>query len=227
METPDPKIGSPGGSPGAGPADAGAAGGPEHSAAAEDHEEVRARFEALVTGHLNGLYKSALRLTRNHSAAEDLVQDTVLKAWRSFRTFQEGTNFRAWVHRILMNAHFDNYRKQAREPEAVDPEEVGDFYLYDKARESAALAESGNPEIQVLDQIMDAEVRESLESLPLQFRSAVILADVQGFSYKEIADILGVPVGTVMSRLSRGRHLLQRKLWEFARDRHLVKGDQR
>jgi len=126
-----------------------------------------------------------------------------------------------------MNAFFDAHRKETREPDVVEQEDVGEFYLYEKVHESVGMAEAGNPEVRVLDRIMDAEVRESLEGLPVQFRSAVLLADVQGFSYKEIADILGIPVGTVMSRLSRGRHLLQRRLWEFARDQHLIMGDAR
>ncbi len=178
---------------------------------------AQARFTALVGEHLDGLYRSALRLTRNHTTAEDLVQEVMFKAWRSFHTLQEGTSIRAWVYRILMNAFFDAHRKETREPDVVEQEDVGEFYLYEKVHERAGMAEAGNPEIQVLDQIMDVEVRESLEALPVQFRSAVLLAYVQGFSYKEIADILGVPVGTVMSRLSRGRHLLQRRLWEFPR----------
>ncbi len=189
--------------------------------------EARDRFEHLVGEHLDGLYRSALRLTRNRTAAEDLVQDVMLKAWRSFHTFQEGTSIRAWLHRILMNAFFDTYRKQMREPEVVEREDVGDFYLYDKVREGAVLGEAGNPENEVLDRIMDTEVRDSLEALPAQFRAAVILADVEGFTYKEIAEALGIPVGTVMSRLSRGRHMLQRQLWEFARQRHFLKGDGR
>jgi RNA polymerase sigma-70 factor (ECF subfamily) len=201
--------------------------GAEPTRTAPGGEETRARFEGLINQHLDGLYRSALRLTRNQAAAEDLVQEAMLKAWRSFHTFQEGTNIRAWLHRILMNAHFDNYRKHTREPEVVDHEDVGDFYLYEKVREYAALGEAGNPETEVLNRMMEAEVREGLEALPLQFRAAVLLADVQGFTYKEIADILGIPVGTVMSRLSRGRHLLQRRLWEYARNRHLVRGDGR
>jgi RNA polymerase sigma-70 factor (ECF subfamily) len=189
--------------------------------------EARARFEALATEHLDGLYRFALRLTRNRTSAEDLVQTVMLKAWRSFETFRDGTNSRAWLHRIMLNAHIETHRKRAREPQVVDQEDADEFYLYDKARESAAMAEAGNPETQVLEQLMDAEVRESLEALPSQFRVAVLLADVQGFSYKEIAEILGIPVGTVMSRLFRGRHMLQRRLWEYARARHYVTGDRK
>ncbi len=201
-------------------------GSPHESHAGRDAEETRARFEALVAEHLDGLYRTALRLTRNPGAAEDLVQEAMLRAWRSFHTFREGTNIRAWLYRILVNAHYDRHRKETREPDVI-PEDVSDFYMYAKARERADLTEAGNPEVQVLDQILDAEVRDSLESLPLPFRTVLLLVDVEGFSYKEAAEILGVPVGTVMSRLSRGRHALQQKLWEFAKDRHLVRGDGR
>ena len=200
---------------------------PSPPASVLSDSERRSRFETLVGEHLDGLYRSARRLTRNQTAAEDLVQEVMLKAWRSFHTFQEGTSIRAWLHRILMNAFFDAYRKQKREPELVEQEDVGEFYLYDKAREGAALSQAGNPEIEVLDQILDAEVRDALESLPAQFRAAVLLADVEGFTYKEIAEILGIPNGTVMSRLSRGRHLLQRRLWDYARQHRFVKGDGR
>ncbi len=184
-------------------------------------ERDRARFEALVREHLDSLYGAALRLTRNRSDAEDLLQETLLKAWRSFHTFAEGTNARAWLFRILMNAHIDRYRKSAREPETTDVEDVGDFYLYSKVQESELLRRVGDPE-KLLERVMEHEVREALESLPDHFRSVVILADLQGFSYKEIADILGIPLGTVMSRLFRGRRLLQRKLWDYVRSHHRI-----
>jgi RNA polymerase sigma-70 factor (ECF subfamily) len=186
----------------------------------------RVGFEALIAEHLDSLYSTALRLTKERTRAEDLTQDVMLKAWRSFRTFQEGSSARAWLHRILMNAYYDAYRKRTREPEVVDLEDVGDFYLYDKVAARADLAEAGNPEA-LLDRIMDDEIRRSLDDLPEAFRAAVILADLEGFSYKEMAEIMGVPQGTVMSRLSRGRHLLQKNLWQYARDRRYVKGDAR
>jgi RNA polymerase sigma-70 factor (ECF subfamily) len=184
-------------------------------------EADRARFEALVREHVDALYGAALRLTRHRSDAEDLLQETLLKAWRSFHTFTEGTNARAWLFRILMNAHIDRYRKTAREPETTDVEDVGEFYLYSKVQESDLLRRVGDPE-KLLEGVMEHEVREALESLPEYFRSVVILADLQGFSYKEIADILGIPVGTVMSRLFRGRRLLQRKLWDYVRSHHRI-----
>jgi len=198
------------------------AGQPEIPGAASD--AARARFEQLVGEHLDGLYRVAVRLTRNPTAAEDLVQAAMLNAWRSFRTFREGTNIRAWLHRILMNAYVDRYRKAQRAPEVLQ-DEIDDSYLFAGAREGLAMSEAGNPEAQVLDRIMDAEVRDSLEALPLVFRAAVMLVDVEGFSYKEAAEILGVPIGTVMSRLFRGRQALKRQLAQFVRDRHFVRGE--
>jgi RNA polymerase sigma-70 factor (ECF subfamily) len=120
-----------------------------------------------------------------------------------------------------MNAHIDRYRKTTREPETTDVEDIGEFYLYSKVQESDQVRSLGDPE-KLLENVMEQEVREALESLPDHFRGAVILSDLQGFSYKEIADILGVPVGTVMSRLFRGRRLLQRRLWDYVRDHHRV-----
>ncbi|MDR7486787.1 MAG: sigma-70 family RNA polymerase sigma factor [Armatimonadota bacterium] len=189
---------------------------PEHPQVAVTSED-RARFEALVNEHLDSLYGSALRLTRNRAAAEDLVQETFLKAWRSFGTFQAGTNARAWLYKILMNAYIDTYRRASREPEMVDQEDVGDFYLYAKAQESEEYRRAGDPEEILLSTIMDADVKAALEQVPEPFRAAVILADLEDFSYREIADILGIPIGTVMSRLYRGRRHLQRLLWDYAR----------
>jgi RNA polymerase sigma-70 factor (ECF subfamily) len=197
---------------------------PEHPQVAVTSED-RARFEALVNEHLDSLYGSALRLTRNRTAAEDLIQDTFLKAWRSFRTFQAGPNARAWLYKILMNAYIDSYRRSARAPEMVDQEDVGDFYLYAKAQESDEYRKAGDPEEILLSKIMDADVKSALEQVPEPFRAAVILADLEEFSYKEIAEILNIPIGTVMSRLYRGRRHLQRLLWDYAKRAGYVSGD--
>ncbi len=173
-------------------------------------------FTALVEQYLDGLYGTALRLTRRRDAAEDLVQESFLKAWRAFHTFEAGTNARAWLYRILMNTYIDTYRKAGREPEIVDQEDVEEQYLYSRVQESDELRRQGNPEEIALQRIMDADVEAALTALPEPFRAVVILADLEEFSYKEIAKILGVPLGTVMSRLFRGRRLLQRALWEYA-----------
>ncbi|HEV8354124.1 MAG TPA: sigma-70 family RNA polymerase sigma factor [bacterium] len=177
----------------------------------------RDRFAALISEHLDGLFRTALRLTRNRANAEDLLQETFLRAWRSFHTFQPGTNARAWLYRILMNAHIDAYRRTTREPEVVDQDDVDEFYLYSKVQESDEFKRAGNPEDVLLSQLMDADVVGALEALPQTFRAVVVLADIEGFSYKEIAEILDIPIGTVMSRLHRGRRQLQVKLWDYAR----------
>ena len=190
-------------------------------ASAEDRE----RFEVLVGEHLDGLFGAALRMTRNRVRAEDLLQETFLRAWRSFHTFKPGTNVRAWLYRILMNAYIDGYRKSEREPEVVDQEDVDEFYLYSKVHESDDFRRAGNPEEVLLNSLMDADVKGALDSLPEAFRNVVVLADIEGFSYKEIADILSIPIGTVMSRLHRGRRQLQVKLWDYARRAHYVRGE--
>jgi len=151
---------------------------------------ARQEFAALVESNLDGLYGAALRLTRNRDRAEDLVQETFLKAWRSFHSFQPGTNARAWLYRIMMNAYIDSYRKADREPEIVDQEDVEEQYLYSRVQESEELRRQGNPEEITLQAVMDADVEEALASLPESFRAAVILADLEGFAYKEIAQIL-------------------------------------
>ena len=180
---------------------------------------LKERFERDVLPLLPNLYSAALRLTRNPSDAEDLVQEAYLRAYRGFAGFQEGTNLRAWMYRILTNTFINTYRKKQREPKTVSDEDIEDWYLYDRLGESAAEASA---ETSVLERIPDEDVQGALEALPEQFRMAVWLADVEGFSYKEIAEILDVPIGTVMSRLHRGRKSLQKALWETVRERGLV-----
>ena len=182
-------------------------------AAPPDDPALRDRFERDVLPLLPHLYSTALRLTRNPSDAEDLVQEAYLRAYRGFAGFEEGTNLRGWMYRILTNTFINAYRKKQREPVTVADDEMGDWYLFEKLGESG-LEESA--EATVLDRIPDEDVRRALEALPEGFRLAVLLADVEGFSYKEIAEILDVPVGTVMSRLYRGRRLLQKALAGYA-----------
>jgi RNA polymerase sigma-70 factor, ECF subfamily len=188
---------------------------------AED-QALRERFERDVLPLLPSLYGAAMRLTRNPSDAEDLVQETYLRAFRGFAGFTEGTNLRAWLYRILTNQFINTYRKKQREPQTVEgPDDLEEWYLYDRlgGRNVEASAET-----EVLDQIPDADVKAALESLPENFRIPVLLADVEGFSYKEIAEIMETPIGTVMSRLHRGRKALEKALWETARTRGLVDG---
>jgi RNA polymerase sigma-70 factor (ECF subfamily) len=187
--------------------------------AAED-QALKARFERDVLPLLPSLYGAAMRLTRNPSDAEDLVQETYLRAFRGFAGFQEGTNLKAWLYRILTNQFINTYRKKQREPQIVEgPDDLDEWYLYDKLGGRSVEASA---ETEVLEQIPDADVKAALESLPENFRIPVLLADVEGFSYKEIAEIMETPIGTVMSRLHRGRKALEKALWETARARGLV-----
>ena len=181
---------------------------------------LRERFERDVLPLLPNLYAAALRMTRNPTDAEDLVQDTYLRAFRGFSGFKEGTNLKAWLYRILTNSFINTYRKKQRQPQTVEgPDDVDEWYLFDKlgGRNVELSAET-----EVLDKIPDEAVKGALESLPENFRLPVLLADVEGFSYKEIAEIMDTPIGTVMSRLHRGRKALQKALWDTAKERGLV-----
>ena len=187
---------------------------------ADEDDDLRARFEREALPLLQGMYAAANRLTRNPADAEDLIQETFLRAFRGFHQFQEGTNLKAWLYRILMNTFINSYRKKLRQPQTISDEEVDDWYLYSRMAEGSA---EPSAEMAVLEALPDEDVQEALSSLPEQFRIAVLLADVEGFSYKEIAEITGVPIGTVMSRLHRGRKALEKRLWDVVRERGLVR----
>jgi RNA polymerase sigma-70 factor, ECF subfamily len=186
----------------------------------------QSRFAELAMPFMDGLYSAALRMTRNRADAEDLVQETYLRGFRGFGGFEEGTNLKAWLYRILTNAYINQYRKKKRRPDESDIEEVEELYLYRRLGGLEAVAAGRSAEDEVLEMFTETEVKEALEDLPENFRIAVVLADVEGFSYKEIAEILDVPIGTVMSRIHRGRKGLQKRLYEFAVRRGLAPAEQ-
>ena len=192
------------------------------SAPAPAEQNLLDRFDRDVLSLLPSLYGAALRMTRNPADAEDLLQETALRAYRGFASFQEGTNLKAWLYRILTNSFINTYRKKQREPKTVDgPEDLDEWFLFDRI---GAQSVARSAEEDVLANIPDADVKEALESIPENFRMAVLLADVEGFSYKEIAEITDVPIGTVMSRLHRGRKALEKALYAVAKERGLVDG---
>jgi len=182
----------------------------------------QARFTEVAMEHMPGLYSAALRMTRNASDAEDLVQETYLKAYRAYASFQEGTNLRAWLYRILTNTYINSYRAAKRRPEVTDVEDVEDLYLYKRMSAPGGVRAGRSAEDEALDTFTDDVVKTALEELPEAFRMAVLLADVEGFSYKEISEITDVPIGTVMSRIHRGRRALQKTLFDTAAARGLV-----
>lgn len=188
---------------------------PEVNLADETPDERAARFERDAMAYLDQLYGAALRMTRNPADAEDIVQETYAKAFASFHQFTPGTNLKAWLYRILTNTYINSYRKQQRQPTSTG-DEIEDWQLANAANHDSTGLRSA--EMDALDRIPDARVTEALQSLAPDFRTAVYLADVEGFSYKEIAEMMGTPIGTVMSRLNRGRAQLRNKLVEAARE---------
>ena len=179
-------------------------------------------FAEQAMEFMPALYAAALRMTRNPSDAEDLVQETYLKAFRSFGGFQQGTNLRAWLYRILTNTFINSYRSKKRRPMETELDEGEDLHLYRRLGGLEAVMASRSAEDELMDWFTDAEVKGAIEALPENFRIPVLLADVEGFSYKEIAEMLDIPIGTVMSRLHRGRKSLQKQLYEFALSRGLT-----
>jgi len=178
-------------------------------------------FEAEALRHLDALYRTALRMTRSEADAEDLVQETYIRAFRFKDQFTLGTNMKAWLFRILTNTFINTYRRKTAQPEVTDLDGIDEFSLYRRMADDRAASTSPDPEAELLNSVVDTEVTNALEELPEKFRTTVLL-DVEGFSYKEIAEMLAIPIGTVMSRLHRGRKFLQKRLYDLARERGIA-----
>jgi RNA polymerase sigma-70 factor, ECF subfamily len=182
--------------------------------------EARGQFEEQALPYMDQLYAAALRMTRNPADAADLVQETFVKAFASWRTFTQGTNLKAWLYRILTNSYINTYRKKQREPYQGTIDDLEDWQL--GGAESTTATRSRSAEAEAIDRMPDSTVKDALQAIPEDFRLAVYLADVEGFSYQEIADIMKTPIGTVMSRLHRGRRMLRDLLADYARDRGIT-----
>ncbi len=178
-------------------------------------------FEGEALGFLDALYRTALRMTRSEADAEDLVQETYIRAFRFREQFTPGTNLKAWLFRILTNTFINTYRRRQTQPEFTELDGVDEFSLYKRMSDLKTSSGAGNPETEFLDSVVDSEVKDALGDLPEKFRQVVLL-DVEGFSYKEIAEMLDIPIGTVMSRLHRGRKFLQKRLLDLAQQRGIA-----
>ena len=181
-------------------------------------------FDSQVMPYLDSLYNTAYRMTRSAEDAEDLVQETYFKAYKYYDKFEEGTNLKAWLFKILKNTFINNYRKKKLEPRSVDFAEIEDSFERIVRRDNSE--QPADPESEYFSGVLDDDVKNALDSLPYDYRMVVILADLEDFSYKEIAEILDCPVGTVMSRLYRGRKLLEKALLKYARQHGYIRGGQ-
>jgi len=186
----------------------------------------RKEFEDIAMEHLDSLYSMAIRLVFNKEAAEDLVQETYLKAYRFFDTFQKGTNIKAWLFKILRNTFINKYRKTVNLPSEIfyeDVESVNSNLSYKQESDFAELTDTLETKYNDLGNLMEDDVKHAIDSLPIEYKEAILLSDVEELSYNDIAEITNVPIGTVKSRLNRGRKLLQKSLWEYAKDRGFIK----
>ena len=191
-----------------------------------EENKRRKEFEDIAMEHLDSLFSMAIRLVFNKEAAEDLVQETYLKAYRFFDTFQKGTNIKAWLFKILRNTFINKYRKTVNLPSEIfyeDVESVNSNLSYKQESDSAELTDTLETKYNDLGSLMEDDVKRAIDSLPIEYKEAILLSDVEELSYSDIAEITNVPIGTVKSRLNRGRKLLQKSLWEYAKDRGFIK----
>lgn len=185
-------------------------------------EQYAEEFDALLMPILEIAYGSAYHMTRNREEAEDLIQEAAVQAFRAYHTFQQGTNFKAWFYKILLNCFRNNYRRQKRSPEITPLDDAPDLYLYIQTAQAGLHRPEANPAALVISKMSEQQIKQAMAALPEEYRIVAILYFMEELPYQEIADILECPVGTVRSRLHRGRKLLQKALWQIAEDNHII-----